>query len=210
MSAGAPRDANRASIAKYRRRAAAYDGSTRFTQSIRLRAIERLGLRAGDRVLDVGSGTGLSFEAILSRIGPSGQLVGVEQSPDMMAQARARVARHGWANVSLVESALEDVAQGMRVDAVLFFYTHDILRTPEAVAVAAASAPGGRVAVAGVKYYPWWAGPANAHVWVKNWLYNARPSGLARPWDILERHAALERETTLWGRGYLAWGRFKG
>ena len=203
------RTSNARSIAKYRRRAAAYDGTTRFTEPIRRRAIDRLALRPGDRVLDVGSGTGLSFEAILARIGPSGHLVAVEQSPDMMAQARERVARHGWANVTLVEAPLEDLPPGMRVDAALFFYTHDILRTREAVAVAAAAARGGRVAAAGVKFYPWWAGPANAHVWVKNWLYNARPAGLRAPWDILERHAALERETTLWGRGYLAWGRFE-
>ena len=63
-------------------------------------------------------------------------------------------------DVTLLESPLEDIAPGMRADAVLFFYTHDILRTPEAVAMAAAVAPGGRVAAAGVKYYPWWAGPA--------------------------------------------------
>lgn len=204
------RSSNARSIAKYRRRAAAYDGTTRFTQPIRLRAIDRLSLRPGDRVLDVGSGTGLSFDAILARIGPSGHLVGVEQSPDMMARARERAARHGWTNVTLVEAPLEDLPPGMQADAVLFFYTHDILRTPEAVAAAAAAAPGGRVAVAGVKYYPWWAGPANLHVWLKNWLYNARPSGLSRPWDILERHAVLERQDTLFGRGYLAWGRFKG
>jgi len=203
------RTSNARSIAKYRRRAAAYDGTTRFTQPIRLRAIDRLALRPGDRVLDVGSGTGLSFEAILARIGPSGHLVAVEQSPDMMAQARERVARRGWRNVTLVESSLEDLPPGMRADAALFFYTHDILRTPDAVAVAATVARGGRVAAAGVKFYPWWAGPANVHVWLKNWLYNARPSGLAHPWDILERHATLERESTLWGRGYLAWGSFK-
>ncbi len=198
---------NAASMAKYRRRAAAYDSTTRFTQPIRLRAIERLALRPGGRVIDVGSGTGLSFAAILAAIGPGGQLVGIEQSPDMMRQARERVAREGWRNVTLLESSVEDAAIGMRADALLFFYTHDILRTASAVArVVAAASPGARVVAAGVKYYPWWLAPANAHVWVKNWLYNARPSGLRRPWDILERHLSLEVEPTLFGRGYVAWG----
>lgn len=198
---------NSASMEKYRRRAAAYDSTTRFTQPIRLQAIARLALQSGDRVIDVGSGTGLSFEAILAAIGPGGQLIGIEQSPEMMRQARDRVAQRGWGNVTLLECAVEDADIGMKADALLFFYTHDILRTPEAVdRIVAAAAPGARVAVAGVKYYPWWLAPANAHVWVKNWLYNARPSGLRRPWDILERHVALRIEPTLLGRGYIAYG----
>lgn len=198
---------NRISIEKYRRRAAAYDSTTHFTEPIRQRAIAQLALRPGEKVIDVGSGTGLSFEAILAAIGPTGQLVGIEQSPEMIRQARERVARHGWGNVTLLESAVEDATIGIQADALLFFYTHDILRTPEAVErLMAAAAPGARVSVAGVKYYPWWLAPANLHVWVKNWLYNAKPSGLRRSCDILERHVPLEIRATMLGRGYLAFG----
>lgn len=202
---------NRVSIGKYRRRAAAYDSTAHFTEPIRMRAIARLGLQPGEQVIDAGSGTGLSFEAILAAIGPSGRLVGIEQSPDMMRQARERVARRGWGNVTLIESAVEDAQIGMQADALLLFYTHDILRTPEAVErLMAAAAPGARVSVAGVKYYPWWLAPANLHVWVKNWLYNANPSGLRSPWDILERHVPLEVQPTMLGRGYVAFGRMPG
>lgn len=203
-------ETNRASIAKYRRRAAAYDSTTHFTQPIRRRAIALLELKPGDTVVDVGSGTGLSFEPILKAIGAQGCLVGIEQSPEMMQQARERVARHAWKNVTLVECAVEDAKLDVRADALLFFYTHDILRTPEAVAnLMACAAPGARVAVAGVKYYPWWLAPANVHVWVKNWLYNARPSGLRRPWRLLEAYVDLEVKPTMLGRGYLAHGKVR-
>jgi demethylmenaquinone methyltransferase/2-methoxy-6-polyprenyl-1,4-benzoquinol methylase len=199
---------NRISIEKYRLRAAAYDSTTHYTDPIRIRAIDKLALKPGETVIDVGCGTGLSFAPLLERLGPTGRVLGIEQSPDMMRQARERVARQGWSNVELIESAVEDAKLGIRADALLFFYTHDILRTGEAVAaLVAAAAPGARIAVAGVKFYPWWLAPANLHVWVKNWLYNARPSGLNRPWDILEKHVTLQVESTMFGRGYLASGR---
>lgn len=199
---------NRISIAKYRRRAAGYDATTHYTQPLRLRAIGRLALQAGETVIDAGCGTGLSFAPILARIGPTGRLIGIEQSPDMMRQARERVGREGWTNVELIEAAAEDAAIRGRADAILFFYTHDILRTEAAVAaVMSAAAPGARIAAAGVKYYPWWLAPANLHVWIKNWLYNARPGGLRRPWSRLERHVPLQVESAMFGRGFLAYGK---
>ena len=70
----------------------------------RMTAIDLLGLRAGDRVLDLACGTGLSFEPLIDRIGPSGALVGVDASPQMLARAGARVQRQGWRNVRLVRA----------------------------------------------------------------------------------------------------------
>ena len=57
----------------------------------------------GARELDVARGTGANFALIEQRIGPSGDLVGVDVTPRRLNQARARVARAGWSNVRLRE-----------------------------------------------------------------------------------------------------------
>ncbi|OUM03716.1 class I SAM-dependent methyltransferase [Variovorax sp. JS1663] len=50
-------------------------------------ALQRAGLAAGDRVVDVGIGTGLLAREACARIGAAGSLVGVDPSPGMLAQA---------------------------------------------------------------------------------------------------------------------------
>jgi demethylmenaquinone methyltransferase / 2-methoxy-6-polyprenyl-1,4-benzoquinol methylase len=52
----------------------------------RRQALMRAGLKAGDRVLDVGIGTGLVAREAMSIIGSTGSLVGVDPSPGMMGQ----------------------------------------------------------------------------------------------------------------------------
>ncbi|HEY5764380.1 MAG TPA: methyltransferase domain-containing protein, partial [Rhodocyclaceae bacterium] len=79
-------------LALYRRHAPGYDASARRTMPLRERTIARLGLRSGQTVLDVGAGTGLSFDLLRAGVGDSGQVVGVELSPEMIALARRRVA----------------------------------------------------------------------------------------------------------------------
>jgi demethylmenaquinone methyltransferase / 2-methoxy-6-polyprenyl-1,4-benzoquinol methylase len=56
--------------------------------SYRRDALRRAGLAAGDRVLDVGIGTGLVAREALGLIGAQGSLVGVDPSPGMMAQIK--------------------------------------------------------------------------------------------------------------------------
>src|SRR5690606_33295283 len=117
-------------IARYREHAAGYDASARRSMPARLRTIERLALRPGDVVLDVGCGTGLSFAPILARIGPSGRLIAVELSPEMIALARERCEKEGWRNVCLQEATVEEAPLGEQLDAVLFHCAHDVLRSP--------------------------------------------------------------------------------
>jgi demethylmenaquinone methyltransferase / 2-methoxy-6-polyprenyl-1,4-benzoquinol methylase len=57
-------------------------------QRYRREALERAGLRAGMRVLDVGTGTGLLAREILPILGPAGRVVGLDPSWQMMAEAR--------------------------------------------------------------------------------------------------------------------------
>jgi ubiquinone/menaquinone biosynthesis C-methylase UbiE len=67
-------------------------------------AIERLGVRAGERVLDVGCGCGQTLLQLAALTGPSGHVLGVDISPPMLACARERVG--GWPAIAL---ALGDV-----------------------------------------------------------------------------------------------------
>ena len=204
-------DAARA-IEKYRHHAAGYDVSAARTMALRRRAVDLLELRPGDVVLDVACGTGLSFPLLRERVGPGGKVIGIELSPDMLARARARVAARGWTNVVLVQSSMEDAPIEDALDAVLFNYTHDVLRSPAALErIFTHTRPGARVALAGVKHPPWWLYPAR--LWR---LANASPylttfEGLDRPWSLIEPYVSgLAITPVMLGTNYLGAARARG
>ncbi len=202
---------NQRSIALYRRHAARYDASAARTMALRLRVIGLLALQPGEVVLDVGAGTGLSYEPLRQAVGPAGRVLAFEQSPDMFARAAERVATQGFSNVWHVCASAESVQLPQAPDALLFNYVHDITRTPEALANLVRQArPGARIAVCGMKFFPWWTGPLNLLAWAKNRPYNARAAELWRPWSLLEPLCAeWRRESIHAGMGYVAWGRLK-
>jgi arsenite methyltransferase len=196
------------SRAKYARHAAGYDLTCGPTMPIRHRAAAALQLQPGERVLDVGCGTGLSLPLLRQAVGEAGRVWGFDHSPEMLAQARAKVAAAGWTNVEVIESAAQHLRLPEPVDALLFHYTHDILRSPTALdALLALARPGARVAVAGIKYFPRWLEPLNLWVYWKNLGYNGAPGELRTPWDRLApRLHDWQRSDTQWGMGYLACG----
>jgi demethylmenaquinone methyltransferase/2-methoxy-6-polyprenyl-1,4-benzoquinol methylase len=200
------------SRAKYRRRAAGYDGTCGPTWSIRERTIAALGLRPGDSVLDVGCGTGLSLPLLRAAVGEGGHVYGFDHSDEMLVQARWRIQAQGWRNVTLLATPAQALALPEAVDAVLFHYTHDILRSPAALAqVLGAARPGARVAVAGVRYFPAWLAPLNLWVYLKNAAYNGAPGGLCKPWaPLAARLQAWQRVTTQFGMGYIGHGYWPG
>lgn len=206
-------DPNSLSIARYRRHAAGYDASAARTMALRARTIGLLGLQAGEVVIDAGAGTGLSYPGLLQAVGPSGRVLACEQSPEMFALAEARVrALPRPEQVAHQLAQAEQVQFGQLADAVLFNYAHDITRSPVAVAnLLAQVRPGGRVAMAGMRFFPWWTGPLNLLAWLKNRPYNARAADLWSPWDKVQaRCVHFERWTTQAGMGYIALGRLPG
>lgn len=203
---------NELSIARYRGKAASYDASAERTMALRRRTIVLLQLVPGQTVLDVGAGTGLSYALLRDGVRETGRVLAFEQSPDMFALAHRRVQREGWRNVWHTNEPAETVRLPHTADAVLFNYTHDICRTPEAVAnILRQVRPGARVAMAGMKFFPWWAGPLNVLAWLKNLPYNAKAADLWEPWSLVAAHCdAFVWESTQWGMGYIASGLYKG
>jgi ubiquinone/menaquinone biosynthesis C-methylase UbiE len=197
----------RAAVALYRRLAGTYDLATAWLEPYRRRTVAQLRLRPGDAVLDVGCGTGMSFPPIQAAIGPEGRLVGIEPSPEMLDSARARVEDAGWGNVTLLASSAEDVTVPGPVDAVLFAFTHDVVRSPKALAnVLGQVRPGGRLAAAGPKWAPL-APPLNLLTWQVARQFVTTFEGFTRPWDGLERAVpGLAVEEAFFGCVYLAWG----
>lgn len=57
-------------------------------QRYRREALERAGLQPGMHVLDVGTGTGLLAREVIHLLGPSGRVVGLDPSWNMMAAGR--------------------------------------------------------------------------------------------------------------------------
>ena len=206
---------NQISIDKYRSRAEGYDASAARTMPLRRRTIDLLRLRHGDVVLDVGAGTGLSYPLLLDAVGPVGRVLAFEQSPQMFAQAQARCELAGnhmaYQRVWHQCEAADKVVLPEPADAVLFNYVHDVTRMPEAIAnIMRQLKPGARVAMAGMKFFPWWTGPLNLLAWAKNRPYNAMASDLWAPWDIVASYCEnFERQSTQGGMGYVAHGILK-
>lgn len=59
----------------------------------RLNTLDALALRAGERVLDAGCGTGLLAESMAGQVGSQGSVVGVDNSAAMLAVAQQRCAQ---------------------------------------------------------------------------------------------------------------------
>ena len=66
-------------------------------------------LRAGERVLDLGSGGGIDVLLSARRVGPSGFAYGVDMTDDMLALARRNAAQAGAHNVEFLRGHIEDV-----------------------------------------------------------------------------------------------------
>jgi demethylmenaquinone methyltransferase/2-methoxy-6-polyprenyl-1,4-benzoquinol methylase len=81
----------------------------------------------GAFALDLACGTGQNLDLLVEAVGPEGHVVGVDLSEGMLWQARRRIERAGWANVTLARSdvhafdadALEAACGRRAADAVL-------------------------------------------------------------------------------------------
>ncbi len=65
--------------------------------------------REGERVVDLGSGAGMDTFLASIWVGPTGSVIGVDMTPEMLARSRDVAARVGFGNVEFREGVIEDV-----------------------------------------------------------------------------------------------------
>lgn len=82
--------------------------------------MRRAALRPGERVLDLGTGTGAVAAHASAAVGERGSVVAVDLSAAMLAEAEERLASAGVSNVTLVEGRAESIpAEDRAFDVVL-------------------------------------------------------------------------------------------
>jgi SAM-dependent methyltransferase len=202
----------RAALNQYRRRASVYDLELLLFEPVRRQALAWLAPRRGDTVIDVGCGTGLSFEALFRTVGGGGRIIGIEQSPQMLDKARQRVQRQRWRNGTLLDAPAEDADIPGKADAVLLHFTHDVLQNEAALDnVVRHLKPGATVVASGLKWAPAWALPVNLFVWPAALRSVSSLAGLDQPWRPMARLLGEpELRSTLGGGVYLARWRVPG
>ncbi len=192
----------------YGERARSYDQKTGAFQSYRRAVIEALPVRRGQVVLDVGSGTGLCSSLLRDKVGAQGGVVGIEESPEMAAVARERIAGEGWRNVTVVQSPAEYAQIAVTADAALFCAVHDILQSPDALRnVMTKLRPGAWVAAGGGKWAASWLVGVNLQARMLHAPFVRSFEGFGRPWSHLEQmiEDVHIRELAL-GSGYIVTG----
>ena len=77
-------------------------------------------LRPGETVLDLGSGAGNDAFIARHEVGPSGRVIGVDMTPEMIARARGNAAKLGFANVEFRLGEIERLpVEASTVDVVI-------------------------------------------------------------------------------------------
>ena len=87
---------------------------------LRRRAAACLNLKPGDRVLEIGCGTGRNFPFLRGAVGPAGKIYGVDLSRGMLRRARALCRREHWRNVHLTQCDASEYIPCEPLDGILY------------------------------------------------------------------------------------------
>jgi ubiquinone/menaquinone biosynthesis C-methylase UbiE len=133
------------------------------------------GIKAGDVVLDLGSGAGIDLLLAAEKVGPTGRVIGVDMTDEMIDRARQNIARSPHRNIEVRKGIIEELPVEMgSVDWVISNCVINLSpNKPRVFAeIARVLKPGGRFAISDIvaQDLPDWAKQAAA-------MYSACISG---------------------------------
>ncbi len=82
-------------------------------------AVQQMALQGGERVVEIGCGTGLNLPALVQGVGTQGRILGVDCTSAMLRRAEAKKSKRGWGQVelrpwNLLELSEETIHRGCR------------------------------------------------------------------------------------------------
>jgi len=197
---------------------------SRCTEPGELRPSQHFSFAPATGCFDICCGTGLNFPMLLEQVGPSGRVVGVDRSAQMLRAAGRKLGRWHADNVILVQAdatrlpgdqVLAEAESGRGYDAVLFTYSLSLM-SPWSAAWHSATAllrDGGRVAVVDMQLpagaarvasplASWrapWAGPTSRRIRGERWS-GRRPAWTAGACvAVTSRCGSARGARTAWG-----------
>jgi len=181
-----------------------------FIKHLRQKAVQLLALKAGDRVVDAGCGWGASFPYLVNAVGPYGEVLGVEISPDLTFNARKRIEWNRYSNVRVLEEDARIVKLEDEFDGLMMFGAPDVYASPQALAnLIGKLKDRGRFVAFGAKLSRrGFARLMNAPLRLLMKLsFSSTPPLCHEPWSVLQRYAEeVHVEEYFFGCMFLAGG----
>jgi ubiquinone/menaquinone biosynthesis C-methylase UbiE len=121
---------------------------TRDARQRRQAVLKGLELKPGERVLDIGTGAGFLAVEMADAVGASGEVLGIDRSPTMLAAARVRCEGRPWVQFREADATLlpvPDAAADVAASVQVLEYVQDARAA--LAEIRRALRPGGRAAV---------------------------------------------------------------
>ncbi|MBV6394842.1 MAG: Demethylmenaquinone methyltransferase [Anaerolineales bacterium] len=164
----------------YNRLSRWYDAiSGNAEKKYRDRGLQKLSARPGEKILEIGFGTGHCLVSLAQAVGPLGRVIGLDLSDGMLAIARDRLLAGGLfdrAELHLGDAARLDFIESDSLDGVFMSFTLELFDNPEIPRVLAECRrvlkPGGRLAVVSMTK----TDPPGLPVRIYEWFHDHMPN----------------------------------